>query len=398
MQHVLEGIKVLDLSQHVSGPYCSLLLADMGAEVIRIDPPGGSQDSEFGPMAPSGYSYNYIGKARNKKGISLDISVPQGRDIFYQLVSRSDIVLENFPVDIKKKRGLEYEKLVEVNAAIILVSISGFGLTGPDANRTCFDTIAQAFTGVMSITGYPDGPPTRCGVAWIDYSTALHAAVGALGAVRYRDKTGKGQLVDVSLVDTAFNLMVMRQAVTDYRLYGIEQTRTGNRLSYVYANSFLAKDGWVFISIIRDGIWRKAARAIGREDLQSDTRFASISGRGTPENQDKLDEIFSSWVAEKTTSEVIRVLSEAGVPCARINSVAEAIAEPQIASRGIVAEIDQPGVGKVAVCGTVVKMSESPGRIERPAPVLGEHNEEIYCGLLGYTSERLADLKAARII
>lgn len=394
----LSGIRVLDLSQHISGPYCGLLLADLGAEVVRIDPPGGTDDRRFGPISPNGDSYHFIGKARNKKSITLDVFQEEGREILYRLVEKSDIVLENYSSEAKEKAGVDYKALTRRNAPIVLVSICGFEPCGPYSGRTAFDATAQAFTGSMSLTGFPEGAPTRSGVPWVDYSTALHAAVGAIAALRYRDKTGKGQVVTISLVDSAFNLVAMQGAVIEHKLLGMERSRIGNRSRYGYANSFQARDGWVFISVIRNAIWRRLCQTIGREDLKDDPRFATIAAREKSDNRDALDSILSEWSSKRACKDIVSIFDKAKVPCSKVNTATEAIREIQVANPRIMSEVDQPGVGKVPVCGMVIDMSETPTSIVRPSPTPGEHNAEYYSGLLGYDEKTIRDLKSRKVI
>jgi len=396
MKGILDGIRVLDLGRHAAVPYGSLILSDMGAEVIRIDRPGGEDDRRFGPLTSTGDSYAFQARLRNRKGISLELRSEKGKELFRQLVARSDIVMENFAVEGKKVMGVDYETLKQANPRIILVSVTAFGLTGPDAHRIGFDPITQAVCGAMATTGFPDGPPVRSGPAWVDYATATHAALGAVLALWHRDKTGVGQLVDVSMLDVAVALVTFMGWVTDTKVLGMEHPRRGNCSRYAWADSLKAKDGWVFISAVKNSIWRRFIKAIGREDLGEDPRFQTDFDRA--QNRDSIYQIVQEWVAERNVSEVIKTLGKLQIPCAPINSIADLVEEPQLKAREMLPEVYRDGIGSVPVTGTAIKFSETPGSISRPAPLVGEHNEEILCGLLGLSKDELESLKQENVI
>jgi len=396
MESALEGIKVLDLSRHIAGPYCSSLLADMGAEVIRIEVPGGDSDRRIGYLSPTGDSYAFINRMRNKKAITLNLRKDEGKEIFRRLVEKADIVLENYAVKDKERLGLTFESLLQINPSIILASVSAFGLTGPNTERIGFDPIAQAMAGALTINGFPGDPPVRSAVAWVDFATATHTAYGILLALRYRDHTGKGQRVDVSLADVAAGLMAIHGIYTEYEKTGVERPQTGNMSPYSFSDTFQARDGWVFISLTRDGVFKRFLRAAGMEETGSDPRFGSDWKRA--QNKDALYRLIAPWVEDKRAAEVVSILERAKVPCSEINSVKKAFSEPQYRDRDILMDVEHPGAGKLSTLGTLVKLTETPGKIKSGTPPVGQNNEEIYKDLLGLTDLEFSGLKRDNII
>ncbi len=395
MRKVLEGIRVLDFSRFMSGPYCTTLLADMGAEVIRVDNPKGEEDRTAGPLTPSGESIWFLTLARNKKAITLDTRSEDGREILSQLVKRSDIVVENFAPNAKKVLGVDYETLSSINPAVILVSISGFGLTGPYSQRLAFDAVGQAMSGAMSVGGFPGNPPTKASVSYVDFAAGTHGALGAVLALRDRDKTGKGQVVDISLVDTA--VAITHSFAAEYKTLGLTRPQLGNHAFQSASDVWRSRDGhWFYIAVFTNRLFRRMMKLMGREDLITDQRFRNDQARY--QNRTALDPLIIQWVSARTAEELEKELGEADVPCARVYSIPEMVNDPQMKARGMLDEVEHPGLGMYPVVGTVIKLSGKPGEIERRAPLLGEHNEEVYPGLLGYGQDRIAVLKAAGII
>lgn len=396
MQGVLQGIRVLDLSRVIAGPYCAMLMADMGAEVIRIERPGGDDDRRAGALLPDGHSVPMVNMGRNKKGITLNLQSDKGKEILKALVKLADVVIESFGLEAKEAMGVGYESLSSVNRAIVLVSISGYGQTGPHARRLCFDPIAQAMSGAMSLTGFPGDPPTRSAVTWVDYCTGVHAAFGAMLALFHREHTGRGQLVDVALLDVAISAMGGTGAAAEYKLMGYIRPQLGNLSYRCYANAFHARDGWVFISGVFDGIWKRLVRAIGKPEIISDPRFQSDNSRY--EHSKDIDPLVSDWVKHRTVDEVIAILEQNRVPCGRINSIAEVVADPQVRAREMLVDVEWPGVGSVPITGVPIKLSETPGKVTARAPLVGEHNTAVYEELLGYGPDRLSKLAEEGII
>ena len=397
MEQVLEGIKVLDFSRYASAPTGTMLLADMGAEVIKVEKPGGSDDRDLGPFTPDGQSIAYgIVLSRNKKSITLNLRSQEGKKILRKLVKTVDVVVHNFAVGSEEAEVLNYESLKQDNPSLILAVVTGFGQYGPYAERTCFDSIAQAISGAMSYTGFPGNPPTRAGAPYADFGAGFACALGVMFALHYRQKTGIGQLVDISMLDVAFTFVAGIGVAAEYKLLNYARSQQGNHSFYNYTNSFKTKDGWVMIGIVSNGLWRRFVRVIGREDLLKDPRCKDDMSRYL--NSEFINSIVSPWMAEKTVDEVIALLEKARLPCGRINSVGEAVNDPQLLAREMIVEIEQPGAGKVPISGVSIKLSETPGEIRTPAPAPGEHSEEIYCGLLGFSPQEFLQLKEKGII
>lgn len=397
MSKVLDGIKVLDFGRVIASAYCGTLLADMGADVIKVDRPGGEFDRFLGPLAPNGQALVYdLITPRNKKSITLDIRHPKGKTILEKLIKRSDVVVSGFTRPGNKLMGLEYDLLKKFNPGIIFVAISGFGQTGPYADRTSFDAIAQAESGAMSYTGFPGNPPTRGAVAFVDFGTAILGAYGVTLALFHRERTGVGQMVDVSLMDTALTYVAGMGVVAEYSLFKHIRPQIGNHSFYTFTDSFEAKDGWVMISAIGNNLWKRFMEVVGREDLIDDPRLQDDMGRF--ENRDLIRPIVSHWMSLHTVDEVLQMLEEARVPCGKVKTARDIIDDPHVRAREMLVDVEYPEVGSVPLPGVPVKLSETPGGIETPAAQLGEHNEEIYCSLLGYKNNDLVILKEEGVI
>lgn len=396
MNAVLEGIRVIDLSRHIAGPYCGLLLADMGAEVIRVEAPDGADDRHFGYLTPTKDSYGYIVRNRGKKGITLDLGTEKGLAILHQLVKVSDVLLESYAVRAKKKLGLDYSTLGKINPKIIVASVSAFGKTGPYANKTGFDPIIQAMSGAMSCNGFPSSPPTRDSLAWCDYSAALHTALGIALALMHRSKTGKGQEIDISMLDGAVSLVAQHGIYAEYHGVGVERPQIGNASPYAFADTFKAKDGTVFISATRNEVWKRFVKAIGKEKMLNDPKFSSDWERA--QNRRLIARMVAPWVAARSCEEILQLLEEAQVPCSKVKGIAEAATDEHIRARNMLYEQEYPQAGNVLVSGCAIKFSEMPADNTRRAPLLGEHNEEIYCRLLGYSNEELEELKKMKVV
>ncbi len=397
MTKVLEGIRVLDFGRVIASAYCATLLADMGAEVIKVERPGGEFDRKLGPFAPDGRAIVYeLITPRNKKSITLDCRHPRGRDALDGLIKKSSVVISGFTPKGNRWMGLDYDRLRQINPRIILVAISGYGQFGPYSDRLAFDAIAQAESGAMSFSGFPENPPTRSAVHFTDFSTAILGAYGAVLALLHLERTGAGQQVDVSLMDTAFTFIAAMGVVAEYTLHNHIRPQIGNSSFYNLTDTFQAKDGWVVISAIGNEIWKRFAEVIQRQDLLDDDRFKDDLSRY--ENRHFLRPIVSEWVARHTVAQVVEHLGESRVPCGRVNSIDSLVSDPHLLARGMLVNRDYPGVGPVPLPGVPVKLSETPGRIESNAPRLGEHNEQIYCDLLHYSRQDLDEMRDAGVI
>jgi CoA:oxalate CoA-transferase len=398
---VLKNIRVLDLSRFMAGPVCAMLLADMGAEVIRIDSPKGEIDRTYSLMGPDAETITFKAINRGKKGITLRINTEKGKQIFRELVKHSDVIIHNFVPGTELDRELDYKDLMKINPKIIVGAITGYGQYGPDSKKVCLDFVTQARAGIMALTGFPGNPPTRTSVPFIDFASGACAALGIVLALYHREKTGIGQAIDLALFDIASFLSQAIGPVMSTKVYGREVTerifkRNGNFGWASYMNCLKARDGWVMITPTSDALWRRFIKAIGREELISDPRFKNDLARG--KNAAFIDQIVKKWVAQRTVDEVVTTLQGAGVPCEQVNSVYQLIDDPQVKARQMIIDFDHPGLGRIPLPGIPIKLSLTPGCIGSPAPKLGEHNEEIYGKLLGLDAAKLHQLKQEGII
>jgi CoA:oxalate CoA-transferase len=397
VKKALEGIRVLDLGSYIAAPYCCMILADHGAEVIRVEPPKGRVDREVGPFTADGQPITFgLTIQRNKKNITLNLNSEAGRMILEDLVKKADILVHNSPKGSKEAQVLDYGALSGINPALIVVAISGFGQEGPYAERPCFDAIAQAMGGSMSFTGYPGSPPLRAALPYIDFNTAARAALGALMAYHERQTSGRGQLVDIALFDVAFSIMGTVGCPSEYLLLGEERQQVGNGGFYAYCCSGKADDGHVMINVVGNSMWRRLCRRMGREDLVKDPRF--IDNLQRYRNYQAIDLVLNEWLHGKTVNEAIRLLDEAGIPCGPVNTVPEALKVPQVAARQMLIDLEYPDTGKIPMPGVDIKLSRTPGQVSKRASLLGEDNETVYRDLLGYQPEDLIKFKAEQII
>lgn len=393
----LEGIRILDLSRFLAGPYCTEILAQMGAEVIRIERPEGELDRNMGiPVGDTLWAFFFLHTACNKKCITLDLQSDKGKEMLKELARHSDVLLHNFTPEIAAAMGMEYETFKEVNPSIIFAALSGFGQTGPYKDRTAFDVIMQAISGAMSLTGFPDKPPGRSIVSYVDLGTGLLTALGIMIALYNREHTGKGQMVDTALIDAATSFIASHGIVSEYKLFQSHRLRIGNNSFWGLTDCFKTKDGWIFVYIPFDHFWKKFAKTMGREDLLDDPRFSTDYGRFI--NRHIICPIVNEWMADKTTEEIVGILEKIRLPCGPVNTIADLIEDPQVKEREMLPEIEYPGIGKLTQSGVPIKLSETPGSIETRPPLLGEHNEEIYSKLLGYSAEELKQFQADKVI
>lgn len=390
-QDALLGIRVLDLSRVLAGPYCTMLLADMGAEIIKLEIPGRGDDSREFPPFKDGDSLYYVNLNRGKKGITVNLKHPEGKQIFLKLAKACDVLLENYKPGTMERLGLGYETLKAVNPRLVYASISGFGQTGPYSERPGYDIIGQAMGGLMSITGWPDSPPTRAGTAIGDILSALFCCIGILSALQIREVTGKGQAVDVSLVDSVF--ASLENIPQKYFVDGEIPERIGNRYEFIYPyDSFEAADGWVIIGIANDVIWGRFVEATGLHILGEDARFESNPKR--VENHESLRLIVQEWVSHKRVEDVVSLLSDNSIPTCPIYDLRQAAEDPHIGvARGMTVEIDQPKLGRIKLVGNPVKMSETHPIPRGPAPSIGGNNYEILRGLIGLSDGEIKRLE-----
>ena len=390
----LEGIRVIDFGRFIAGPYCAMLLADFGADVIRVERRDGGEDRKLGPVTESGEGGLFLNLNRNKRGITLDLGHPEAQGVIRRLIGGADIVVVNLPLTVMKKLGLDYHSLRAVKDDIILVMASAFGPDGPYADRVGFDGVVQAMSGAMSLTGFP-GPPVRSIVSWADYGTALHGAFGAMTALYHRQKTGRGQLIDVSLLATGVTFMT--PLLAELKTMGIRREQMGNTGYYAApSDAYRTRDGWIIVPTIGDPMFRRWARAIGREDLIDDPRMANDLSRG--DNARIINDAMSAWCAERTREQAIAELEAARVPCGPCYDLDEVLADPQVNSRNLLEEIGYPGGNKpVPVANTPIRLSETPAVACRRAPTLCEHTDEVLSEI-GLTTQEIEALRDARVI
>src|SRR5262252_9329585 len=346
----LTGIRVLDFGRYIAGPYCAMLLADFGAEVIRIERRDGGEDRYIAPVTEQGEGPMFIGLNRNKKSVTLDPARPESREIKRRLIAGADVVVANLPINVLRKLEIDYDSLAAIKPDIILTQISAFGAEGPYANRVGFDPVAQAMSGAMGLTGFP-GAPIRSVVPFEDFGTALHAAFGTMVALYERQKTGRGQVVDASLIATG-----------------------------VTSDTYRTKDGWIIIHVIGNPMFERWAKLTGRADLIDDPRCVDDISRAN--NHQLITEAMNAWSSQRTTEEAMKELEEARVPCGKVYDLDEVFDDPQVKARRLINFVEYPGSARpVPTPNTPVRLSETPGEVRSRAPMLGEHTDEVLRGL-----------------
>lgn len=394
----LEGIRILDLSTVIAAPYGATLLGDFGAEVIKVEMPDvGDPLRNLGPYY-KGEGLRWPGMSRNKKSITLDLHQEEGKDILRKLVSKSDMVIENFRTGTLEKWGVGYEDLKKINPDLVMIRVTGYGQTGPYSHKAGFGTPATAFSGFTYLHGYPDRPPISPSFSLTDYVTGIYVAFAAVTALYHRDcqDEGSGQYVDVSLYESMFRMMEF--LITDYDQTGtIKERSPGLSGHSAPAGNFLTRDGqWIILVTSSDKTFERLAKAMGREDMLTDERYHTNSVRLT--RFDEVNGIVSDWVKTKTKDELQQLLDECGVPMSQIYSIKDIFADPQYKERENIVEVEHPRLGRVKIPGVVPKFSETPGSIRQIAPDLGEHNDEILKKLLELDEGTIASLKEKKVI
>ena len=391
----LEGVVVLDCTQIMAGPFCTLLLADMGADVIKVEKPNGGDDNRrMGPPFINGRSAAFLAVNRNKRSLVLDLRAAEGQKVFMQMVERADVLVENFRPGAMERLGLGYQQLREARPSLIYCSISGFGQTGPYSQRGGFDLVAQGMSGIMSVTGMPDGTPVKVGVPITDLTAGMYGAYGVLNAYIHRLRTGQGQLVDTSLLEAGLAYTFWESSV--YFSTGEVPGPLGSahRMSAPY-QAFGTRDGYINIGSANQSTWEALCRAIGREDLLSDARFTANADRKGHERE--LASILQETFSQETTRHWLDLLEAGGVPSGPIMPLDQVYADPHVRAREMLVEIEDPDLGTLKNIGIPVKLSLTPGRIHSRAPDLGEHSQDVLLQA-GYTEEEVARLKEAGVI
>ena len=391
----LDGIKVLDLTRVLAGPYATMILSDLGANVIKIEQPEtGDESRNFGPFK-NGFSLYFMSVNRGKRSVTLNLKTERGKTIFKQLVQQNDIIVENFRPGTMKKLGLDYDTLSAENPQLIYASCSGFGQTGPYAEKRAYDMIIQGMGGIISITGEPDGAPVRVGTSISDITAALFTTIGILSALHHRNLTGKGQYVDVAMLDSL--VAVLENAIVRYTATGDNPKPLGSRHPVITPfEAFKSEDGHIIIAIGNDVLWSKFCEFVERKDLITDPRFCTNDKR--TDNHDELHPILSDIMCQRTTDEWIHALENIGVPCGPINTIDKVVNHPQVQAREMITKVVHQLTGSVEVPGVPIKLSDTPGNVDAPAPNLGEHTDKVLIKDLKMTKNEVESLRLEGII
>lgn len=396
MSSALEGIRVLDLTQAMAGPFCTMLLADMGADVVKVEPPGrGEMTRKMGFAAPKGDdSAAFLAINRNKRSVTLDLKSPEGQELFHRLAAEADVIVENFRPGVTERLGMDYETIHAINPRLIYGSISGFGQTGPHAARAGFDLIAQGMSGVMSVTGEPGGEPAKSGVPLSDLAAGMYCALGVLNAYIARERTGEGQQVDTSLFEAALSFGVWETAELWATGRVPEPLGSAHRLTAPY-QALRTKDGYVTVGANNARLWNRLCETIGRPELTEDDRFIDNDARMA--NRRELQAELERTMTQETTNTWVQRFEEAGFPGGPIYNYREVFEDPHTIERQMLEHYEHPVAGTVNVLGIPVKMSGTPGGVRLPAPLLGEHSASVY-GELGLDESELDALRAKGVI
>lgn len=394
MSKVLQGIRVLDFGRYIAGPFCGTLLGDMGAEVIRIEKVHGSEDRFLSPISDSGDGALFMQLARNKLGMTLNPMKPEGQEIVKKLVATADVVIANLPPDTLQRMGLDYDSLVATKADIILTTVSAFGRGGPYANRVGFDGLGQAMSGAMYMSGTPE-QPTKAYPPFIDFGTASLAAFGTMVALYERQQTGKGQMVEGSLFNTALTMMngtaIEQSAIQRDRVASLNRSQTS-----APADTFKTRDGWVLVQSVGGPLFKRWADLMGEDHWLHDPRFKDDISRG--DHGEVISERLARWCAERTSKEVLEAMEAVRLPAGPVLSPQEVLEDPHIAAKGLFQPVSYPGLDKPApLMKTPVELSRTPGEIRTRAPTLGEHTDQIMAEL-GYSDVEIAQLREKRVV
>ena len=396
MSKPLAGVRILDLTRVLAGPFCTMLLQDLGAEVLKVEIPGTGDDSRsFGPFKNDRSLY-FISINRGKRSLSLNLKTEKGRRIFRQLMHTYDVLVENYRPGVMEKLGLGYETLSAEWPRLIYAASSGFGHSGPDSTKPAYDILAQAAGGLMGITGWPDGPPTRVGVSIGDLSASLYTAIGILAALYHRTVTGKGQKIDVAMLDCQVSLL--ENALARYQVDGKNPERLGTRHPTIAPfQAYRAKDDFIVIAIGNDALWKNFCAVIRRPELIDDERFRTNAQR--TRHIDEMNEILEQEMALRTVAEWEGILEGAGLPHSRINGIDEVLRHPQIKARNMIVDVTDKVAGTIKIAGNPVKMSTLDEEVSRPpVATVGQHNEEILGDLLGYTPDEIEQMREEGVI
>ncbi|MFA5524327.1 MAG: CaiB/BaiF CoA-transferase family protein [Tissierellales bacterium] len=390
MKQALEGIRVLDLTRVLAGPFATMILADMGAEVIKIEMPEKGDDArQYGPFT-NGESGYFMSINRNKKSITMNLKNQKSKEVFIEMLKKADVVVENYRPGTMEKLGLGYEEIKKINPKIIYAASSGFGHSGPYSKRPAYDGVVQAMGGIMSITGQKGGKPTRVGPSIGDITAGLYTAIGILGALNYREKTGIGQKVDVAMLDC--QVSILENAISRYFVTGVSPKPAGNRhASVVPFEPFETLDGEIMIAVGNDALWKKFCQCINADEMANEERFTTNKLRA--DNYDALRPLVAEPLKTKTTKEWQSILDDAGIPNGPINDMEHVVNDPQVLAREMIVSVEHPKAGEVKMPGVPIKMSETQGSVRFAPPILGQHTEEVLKELAGLSDEEIIDLR-----
>lgn len=393
----LKDIRVLEMGQLLAGPFCGQLLGDFGADVIKIEQPGvGDPMREWGREKANGKSLWWPVVARNKRSITLNLRSERGQQIVRELAAQSDVLLENFRPGTLERWGLAPEQLWEVNPRLIVTRVSGYGQDGPYAPRAGFGAIGEAMGGIRYVIGDPDKPPARAGISLGDSLAATFAALGTLVALHARGTTGRGQVVDSAIYEAVLGFM--ESLIPEWQVAGYQRERTGSTLPNVAPSNVYptAEGDMVLVAANQDTVFRRLAAVMGRPELADDERYATHGARGA--NAVELDAVIAAWTATQESGPLLAALDEGGVPCGRIYRAADMLADPHFAARQAIVRLAHPEFGEIAMQNVFPRLGATPGQVRHPGPALGEHNEDVYGGLLGLGSADIDELHAAGVI
>jgi formyl-CoA transferase len=392
----LKGLRVIELGVLLAGPFCGQILGDLGAEVIKVEPPGqGDPLREWGTVKKDGHGVWFPIVARNKKCITLDLRQAEGQAALKDLIKQADFLLENFRPGTLEKWGLGYDVLSAINPGLIMIRVSGYGQTGPNSPKAGYASVGEAMGGLRYVMGEPDRMPSRAGISIGDSLAATYAAIGALAALEHRRNTGRGQIVDSAIYEACFAMM--ESLVPDYHFGGYIRERTGSFLPKIApSNIYPASDGMLILAANQDTVWRRLAEAMGQPELADDPRFVTHIARG--ENQAELDALVSAWSLKMTCAELEAVCEAHGVPCGRIYRAPDMLADPHFAAREAIVTVEHPELGPFPMPNVFPKLSATPGNVRWTGPELGSHTDEVLADMLGYDADKIADLKGAGVI